>query len=61
MPKDGKHTVPVRTFEQGYLKYLEAYTYECLPGYHTEDAMVTICQHDGSLSLTTPPECYGES
>ena len=42
------------------LSYLESYTYSCKEGYATTDPLTTLCQPDGSLSLTRPPECSGK-
>ena len=42
------------------LKYLESYTYSCMEGYTTTDDLCTVCQPDGTLSLTTAPNCTGE-
>ena len=42
------------------MKYLESYTYSCMEGYTTTDDLCTVCQPDGTLSLTTAPNCTGE-
>ena len=42
------------------LSYLESYTYSCKEGYSTTDELGTVCQPDGNLSLTTPPNCTGK-
>ena len=41
------------------MSYLDTYVYECVPGYESDDEMVTLCQADGSQSLMKPPNCTG--
>ena len=59
-PSPGVNTVSLTANEIDGLSYLESYTYSCMEGYNTTDPLTTICQPDGSLSLTTPPVCNGE-
>ena len=58
--RNGTNTIPVPANLEQSLKYLSSYTYSCKEGYTTTDPLTTICQPDGSLSLTTPPSCNGE-
>ena len=55
----GVNTVNLTTNEIDGLSYLESYTYSCIEGYTTTDPLTTLCQPDGSLSLTNPPNCTG--
>ena len=42
------------------LSYLESYTYSCMEGFNTTDELCTVCQPDGSLSVTNLPNCTGK-
>ena len=54
-PDNGTNTVPVD--ESTNILFNEGYCYECLPGYETTDPLVTVCQADGTFSLSPPPNC----
>ena len=58
-PAAGTNTVARPPDVADGLDYLESYTYQCMEGYSTTDELCTVCQPDGSLSLTTPPNCSG--
>ena len=58
-PSAGINTVVLPDNLQYGLEYLESYTYSCIEGYNTTDELCTVCQPDGSLSLTRPPQCTG--
>ena len=56
-PESGMNTEDVHV---NSLKYLESYTYSCMYGYETSDKIYTECLSNGSLSLTSPPNCSGK-
>ena len=56
---EGVNTVNLTANEIDGLSYLESYTYSCIEGYTTTDPLTTLCQPDGSLSVTNPPTCTG--
>ena len=56
---EGVNTVNLTANEIDGLSYLESYTYTCIEGYTTTDLLTTLCQPDGSLSVTNPPTCTG--
>ena len=56
---EGVNTVNLTANEIDGLSYLESYTYSCMEGYATTDPLTTLCQPDGSLSVTNPPNCTG--
>ena len=56
---EGVNTVNLTANEIDGLSYLESYTYSCIEGYTTTDPLTTLCQPDGSLSVTNPPNCTG--
>ena len=56
-PKAGNNTKKVPTTP---LTYLQIYNYTCLEGYNTTDTLYTVCQYNGMLSLTVPPNCVGK-
>ena len=58
---EGVNTVSLTANEIDGLSYLESYTYSCIEGYATTDPVTTLCQPDGSLSVTNPPNCTGRS
>ena len=60
-PEPGINTDDVPDSLSGGLDYLETYTYSCMEGYTTTDDLCTVCQPDGTLSLTKPPNCTGKS
>ena len=60
-PEPGINTDDVPDSLSGGLDYLETYTYSCMEGYTTTDDLCTVCQPDGTLSLTTAPTCTSES
>ena len=57
---EGVNTEALTANEIDGLSYLESYTYSCKEGYNTTDPLTTLCQPDGSLSLSTAPECTGK-
>ena len=57
-PGAGGEPLPVDVADG--LDYLESYTYSCMEGYNTTDDLCTVCQPDGTLSLTTAPTCTSE-
>ena len=57
-PDAGGEPLPVDVADG--LDYLESYTYSCMEGYTTTDDLCTVCQPDGTLSLTTAPTCTSE-
>ena len=57
-PENGINTLEVPL---DHLVYFQHYTYTCEKGYRTADPLVTVCQPNGTLSLTRPPECTGEN
>ena len=58
-PSSGVNTVDLSSDALDGLSYLESYTYSCIEGYTTTDELTTVCQPDGSLSVSTPPQCTG--
>ena len=58
-PKDGLNTVKVD--ETLNMTHSDVYVYTCLPGYATDDDVLTLCRADGSLSLESPPNCSGNA
>ena len=58
-PRKGTNTNPIPGELKDGLVFPQSYTYSCLDGYTTVDAVFTQCQADGELSLTTPPTCVG--
>ena len=60
-PENGTNTVYVPDSLSDGLIYQESYTYSCMEGYTTTDELCTVCQPDGTLSLTKPPNCTGRS
>ena len=59
-PPSGTNTVTLPPEVADGLDYLESYTYQCIEGYSTTDELCTVCQPDGNLSLSTPPNCTGK-
>ena len=59
--ENGTNTVYVPDSLSDGLIYQESYTYSCMEGYTTTDELCTVCQPDGTLSLTKPPNCTGKS
>jgi len=55
-PAAGINTAPVPTGTN--LTPGDAYQWQCLPGYATDDSAITVCGSDGSFSVANPPTCY---
>ena len=58
-PPPGTNTINIPANLAQGMSYLQSYTYSCMEGYNTTDELCTVCQPDGSLSLTVPPICAG--
>ena len=58
-PVGGNNTVDIPADVADGLLYQEIYTYSCKDGYNTSDELSTVCQPDGTLSLSSPPACAG--
>ena len=59
-PEPGSNTNPIpNDMVQLGMRYLETYTYSCLPGFETSDDVCTVCLPNGMLSLEATPNCTG--
>ena len=59
-PSPGENTVDLPDDVLDGLSYLQSYTYSCKEGFNTTDDLCTVCQPDGTLSLTNAPVCKGK-
>ena len=41
------------------ISYLTTYTYSCIEGYQTSDELTVVCLPNGTLSITSAPNCTG--
>jgi len=64
-PPNGINTIPVPPqlgstdiFSGDSVQAGDSYQYQCIPGYETNDELVTYCGNDGAYSLAAPPVCY---
>ena len=53
-PADGDNTVPVPATTS--MSFMDVYEYRCLAGYGTKDKLASVCQADGTFSIS-PPVC----
>ena len=53
-PADGVNTVPVCASTS--MSFMDVYEYRCLTGYSTLNKLASVCQADGTFSIS-PPVC----
>ena len=53
--EDGMNTEPVNT--SIVMRYLDVFIYTCLHGYSTDDEVINLCTPEGTLTLSSPPNC----